>query len=391
MQSLKAQSLASSLPRYTRPRRHTSRALSDLLSDTFSQHASDTLAQPPEFSLFLGPAKAVTTPFFATVGDKWEGRSITHRDAERLRENRALLPYANPEYAFGPHSPLNPALLRLLVGDALIGRGNGGQGGDIIPSPAQYKRQMMPQAISDGSRNTVSKEDAATMRGAIKAQKKLQANLARAIKEERYADAAKIWDTITAKHQERKQGLFRGSDPFGVKNILGEDRLPAKAVVGAYSGKPIGDGEARGLAHKNLGAELVRAITEERYEDAAKIHMQHEKEEPTIARNHHSLQAYTWEDELGFRHTYDEGRGPNDGHFVGDPVLVGSDEDADRRDRHTWVEGQGFFAGGHRLGNGNGEFGVVMPTVAGYGDTGDIAGEGGGEAGGGVAVAINDD
>ena len=42
-----------------------------------------------------------------------------------------------------------------------------------------------------------------------------------------------------------------------------------------------------------------------------------------------------------------------------------------------WVEGQGFFADGHRLGNGNGEFGVVMRTAAGYGDTGDIAGEGG--------------
>jgi len=307
--------------------------------------------------LFLGPAKAVPTPFFARVGDKWEGRSITHRDAERLRENRALLPYASPEYAFGPHSPLNPTLLRMLVGDALIGRGNGGQGGDIIPSAGQYKRQMMPQAISEGSRVSISKE--------------LQAELARAIKEERYADAAKIRDTIKAKRQKMKQGLFRGSDPFGVKNILGEDRLPAKAVVGAYSGKPIGDGEARGRAHKNLGADLARAIKEERYEDAAKIHMQHEKEEPTIARNHHSLQKYTWKDELGFRHTYDEGRGPNDGHFVRDPILVGSDKDTDRpghrhQDRHTWVEGQGFFADGHRLGNGNGEYGVVMPTVAGY-------------------------
>ena len=179
----------------------------------------------------------------------------------------------------------------MLVGNALIG--------DIIPSPAQYKKQIMPQAISEVSRVTVSKEDAATMREAIKAQKKLQADLARAIKEERYADAAQIWDTIKAKHQETKQGLFRGSDPFGVKNILGEDRLPAKAVVGAYSGNQIGDGEARGRArNKNLGVDLARAIKEERYEDAAKIHMQHEKEEPTIARSHHSLQTYTWEDEL---------------------------------------------------------------------------------------------
>ena len=187
MQSLEAQSLASSLPRYTRPRRHTSRALSDILSDKFSQHASDTLAQPPEFSLFLGPAKAVTTPFFARVGDNWQAASITHRDAERLRDNKTLLPYASPEYAFGPHSPLNPTLLHMLVGNALIR--------DIIPSPAQYKKQMMPQA-TEGSRVTVSKEDAATMRETIKTQKKLQADLARAIKEERYADAAKIWDTI---------------------------------------------------------------------------------------------------------------------------------------------------------------------------------------------------
>ena len=226
----------------------------------------------------MGPEKAVTTPFFSRVGDNWQATSITHRDAECLRENRALLPYARPEYAFGPHSPLNPTLLRMLVGNALIG--------DIIPSPAQYKKQIMPQAISEGSRVTVSKEDAATMREAIKAQKKLQADLARAIKEERYADAAQIWDTIKAKHQETKQGLFRGSDPFGVKNILGEDRLPAKAVVGAYSGNQIGDGEARGRAHKNLGVE--------------------------------------------FRHTYDEGRGPKDGHFVRDPILVGSNKDTDR-------------------------------------------------------------
>ena len=55
-----------------------------------------------------------------------------------------------------------------------------------------------------------------------------------------------------------------------------------------------------------------------------------------------------------------------------------------------WVDGQGFFVDGHRLGNRNGEFGVVMPTVAGYGDTGYIAGEGGGEADGGVAGASND-
>ena len=291
----------------------------------------------------MGPEKAVTTPFFSRVGDNWQATSITHRDAECLRENRALLPYANPEYAFGPHSPLNPTLLRMLVGNTVVG--------DIIPSPAQYKKQMMPQA-TEGSRVTVSKEDAATMREAIKAQKKLQADLARVIKEERYADAAKIWDIIKAKHQETKQGLFRGSDPFGVKNILGEDRLPAKAVVGAYSGKPIGDGEARGRGHKNLRVDLARAIKEERYEDAARIHMQHEEEEPTIARNHHSLQTYTWEDELGFRHTYDEGWGPNDGHFVRDPILVGSDKDTDRpghrhQDRHTWVEGQGFFADGH--------------------------------------------
>ena len=47
-----------------------------------------------------------------------------------------------------------------------------------------------------------------------------------------------------------------------------------------------------------LQADLARAIKEERYEDAAKIHMQHEKEEPTTARSHHSLQTYTWEDEL---------------------------------------------------------------------------------------------
>jgi hypothetical protein len=140
--------------------------------------------------------------------------------------------------------------------------------------------------------------------------------------------------------------LAGDSDAFGVKKLLGQDREPTKAVEGAYTGKPVGDGEPRGRGplHKHThthGQPVTWSDGMGHIHGHKHKHTHHDRlGSPPLKHK------YTWVDEQEFRHTYMEGRGPKDGHFIRDrDPTVG---------KHRWVDGQGFFAHEDRHGNGGG-------------------------------------
>ena len=97
-----------------------------------------SMKMPTELSTFFGKARRPVKPMYGR-------RHLKTEDIDRLRRDRGLLRYADNDFAFGKHSPLNPTLRGVLYGSAdPVMRNRYGFPSDVMPSTAQYNRQVSP-------------------------------------------------------------------------------------------------------------------------------------------------------------------------------------------------------------------------------------------------------
>ena len=108
------------------------------------------MKQPKEFSTFFGAGHTQRRPEFAS-------RKVSKKDLKRMMSDPSLRKYANAENSFGKHSPLNPALLKMLYGNVGFQKNKFGIPSDIMPSSKQYKAQVNPRSPRK-KRNTLRKK-----------------------------------------------------------------------------------------------------------------------------------------------------------------------------------------------------------------------------------------
>lgn len=109
-------------------------------SDDHQALASEAqMKQPAELATFFGPGYTQSRPEFAS-------RKVSKEDLKRISRDPSLRKYANSENSFGKHSPLNPALLKMLYGNVAFQKNKFGIPADIMPSSKQYQAQVQPRS-----------------------------------------------------------------------------------------------------------------------------------------------------------------------------------------------------------------------------------------------------
>lgn len=97
-----------------------------------------SMKMPTELSTFFGKAERPERPMYAR-------KHLKNKDIDRLRRDKGLLKYADNNFAFGRHSPLNKKLRGVLYGSAdPVMSDRYGFPSDVMPSTKQYRRQVSP-------------------------------------------------------------------------------------------------------------------------------------------------------------------------------------------------------------------------------------------------------
>lgn len=234
------------------------------VSDNIVPSSEAAMRQPPEFGPFFGRSKRQRKPMFAR-------HRIKKRDLQKLKRNPGLLKYANDDFRFGQHSPLNNKLRQVLYGKAdpyLKDKYMFPE--DVIPSTKQYHDQVAPP-VSDavlGAKMDNHVDPWASSDFAERFRKpsdcencKFKAVLEPKDKECEEPDCSETCvDDCEEGEDPIAEQLSKGAidghaDPFGVAALLDDAVEPAEGVAldkalrthfRVSGGEPIGDAALRG-------------------------------------------------------------------------------------------------------------------------------------------------